>query len=210
MEYEGVGPEVEFVGGRGPRGWTPLFQFVKISEGQFALALFDWTGGKLPKPPTGFVNETEVLGSWETATVFGGLPGASAYDVWIEEGNVGTKAEYLESLRGTDGELTAAYLALAAQMKQAHLAAVQYNALLVALYGSFPTATVADIRGLEFVPIDAASVVKPAYFVAQLNGVFKYSATEMGFDDAQNILVDASENRWVRTSLYEDIYDSNR
>jgi hypothetical protein len=32
-----------------------------------------------------------------------GMPGKSAYQIWLEEGNAGSKEDFFESLRGADG-----------------------------------------------------------------------------------------------------------
>lgn len=38
------------------------------------------------------------------AVLVRGEPGASAYEIWLAEGNTGTEADFLESLKGKDGK----------------------------------------------------------------------------------------------------------
>jgi hypothetical protein len=74
--------------------------YVKI-DGQWALQLgMKGADGVTPVKGTDYVDGvTPVKGT----DYFDGADGKSAYQLWLDEGNVGTLAEFLESLHGTDG-----------------------------------------------------------------------------------------------------------
>jgi hypothetical protein len=104
----------------GPNGWTPVPAVEEAGKLKAYLKIIDWIGGEGEKPPIGYVGEKGIVESardainirggrgpkGEDGTNGGGRNGsngASAYQIAVANGFVGTEEEWLISLHGVDG-----------------------------------------------------------------------------------------------------------
>lgn len=93
VEIEGLGP-------RGKRGWAPLTRAVTDGHERVVLERYDWVGGELPKPETGYLGPEGIVSDPADATNIRGPQGLSAFQVALLNGFEGTQEQWLESLYG--------------------------------------------------------------------------------------------------------------
>jgi len=93
-------------------GWVPIFSVIE-DNGRNVMKIIDWVDGTGTKPQTGFIGEDGIVDDISLAIDIRGEQGIeglqgedgySAYEVAVNNGFVGTEEEWLESLRGEQGE----------------------------------------------------------------------------------------------------------
>lgn len=99
----------------GPNGWTPILA-LEPNGAKVYLKIIDWIGGAGAKPSLGYIGEEGVTPNKRDATNLrgakgkdgedgsGGGRGKSAYQIAVDNGFVGTEAEWLLSLKGDKGD----------------------------------------------------------------------------------------------------------
>lgn len=81
-------------------GWTPIYSFVnRVNEDtsiDVVAQITDWTGTYGVKPPIDvYIGEDGLVADIENATA---ISGKSAYQAWLSQGNVGSEADFVNSL----------------------------------------------------------------------------------------------------------------
>jgi len=97
------------IGGDGKTSYIHI-AYANSEDGKVDFSKTDGTNKKYFGQYTDFTEEgSDTPGDYTWTLIKGsdgvkGNDGKSAYQVWLDEGNTGTEAEYLESLKGKDGE----------------------------------------------------------------------------------------------------------
>ena len=97
------------IGGDGKTSYIHI-AYANSEDGKVDFSKTDGTNKKYFGQYTDFTEEgSNTPGDYTWTLIKGsdgvkGNDGKSAYQVWLDEGNTGTEAEYLESLKGKDGE----------------------------------------------------------------------------------------------------------
>jgi len=93
-------------------GWVPIFSVIE-DNGRNVMKIIDWVDGTGTKPQIGFLGEDGIVDDISLAIDIRGKQGIeglqgddgySAYELAVNNGFVGTEEEWLESLRGEQGE----------------------------------------------------------------------------------------------------------
>jgi hypothetical protein len=102
--------------GQGIQGWSPILGVVSDGDRR-VLQIDDWTGGDGgTKPSVGsYIGSTGEVATVAEALDIRGPGGTTAYEVWVDDGNVGTVADFFDDLSAgaitaTNDNVTAAAL----------------------------------------------------------------------------------------------------
>jgi hypothetical protein len=151
-------------GDAGANGWTPILALEKSGQKEL-LTVIDWIGGTGAKPPTGYVTREATLSDskgdavnlrgtkgkdGEDGSSGGGRAGKSAYQIAVDNGFVGTEAEWLASLQGSgSGSSSTTIEAIADGTVNGHRAVRVTGSGRVALADSSDPATAGTVIGIS-------------------------------------------------------------